>query len=594
MGSILMATTSIMLCAGLAAVISSTYSVKKPLNNSVFGAHDEFMVAIKYVTVLSVFLFSFLCHTSSIRFISQASILINTPQDPAFVVGPDYVSKLLEKGYLLNTVGYRLFYAALPLLLWIFGPVLVFMCSIVVVTLLYNLDFVFGFGRKNKTMQEIAIATAGAGAGAGSGSGSGSLCIPQLIHSFISSHYPAFSTNPLPKFKMKATHVWHLQLNVKDIIVMSGSRKRPVWIILLVNFVILFLIVAYVYSPTTSAACFIFSSKDCTLIFHKQPPALKVPARELTDGETISQVVISEILRTPPVESNNPKIAFLFLTPGTLPFEALWAKFFQGHEGRFSVYVHASREKPVHKTRYFKGRDIHSESVVWGQISMVDAERRLLAQALLDPDNQQFVLLSESCIPLQNFDYVYNYLMLTNVSFIDCFVDLGPHGSGRYSEHMMPEVEKKDFRKGSQWFALKRQHAIITMADSLYYTKFKYYCKPNMEGRNCYADEHYLPTFFNMIDPGGIANRSVTYVDWSERRWHPKSFKPVDITLEFLKNLTSIDDFIHFTSDSKRVLTGPCTWNGIKRPCYLFARKFYPETLEKLTLLFSNYTTLSV
>ncbi|KAA3486290.1 Fibrocystin-L [Gossypium australe] len=43
----------------------------------------------------------------------------------------------------------------------------------------------------------------------------------------------------------------------------------------------------------------------------------------------------------------------------------------------------------------------------------------------------------------------------------------------------------------------------------------------------------------------------------------------------------------------RRMLTGPCMWNGIKRPCYLFARKFYPETLERLMFYFSNYTTLS-
>ncbi|CAL9091931.1 unnamed protein product [Musa acuminata var. zebrina] len=47
MGSSLMATTSILLCSGLAAVISSTYSVKKPLNDSVLGAHGEFMVSLK-------------------------------------------------------------------------------------------------------------------------------------------------------------------------------------------------------------------------------------------------------------------------------------------------------------------------------------------------------------------------------------------------------------------------------------------------------------------------------------------------------------------------------------------------------------------
>lgn len=83
---------------------------------------------------------------------------------------------------------------------------------------------------------------------------------------------------------------------------------------------------------------------------------------------------------------------------------------------------------------------------------MVDAERRLLGNALRDPDNQHFVLLSDrllhdilfakflifllsglmqniqilikyfldcSCIPLRDFDYVFNYLMYTNVSFID-------------------------------------------------------------------------------------------------------------------------------------------------------------------------------
>lgn len=141
MGSTLMATTSILLCSGLAAVISSTYSIKKPLNDTIYGAHGEFMMALKYVTILLFFLFSFLCHSLSIRFVNQANFLINTPQDPMNVATPDYVSEVLEKGFVLNTVGNRLFYTALPLLLWIFGPVLVFLCSITLVPLFYNLDF---------------------------------------------------------------------------------------------------------------------------------------------------------------------------------------------------------------------------------------------------------------------------------------------------------------------------------------------------------------------------------------------------------------------------------------------------------------------
>jgi hypothetical protein len=30
------------------------------------------------------------------------------------------------------------------------------------------------------------------------------------------------------------------------------------------------------------------------------------------------------------------------------------------------------------------------------------------------------------------------------------FDDPGPHGAGRYSEHMLPEIVKKDWRKGAQ------------------------------------------------------------------------------------------------------------------------------------------------
>jgi len=142
MGATLMATTSILLCSGLAAIVSSTYSVKKPLEDTVYGGHGEFMISLKYVTLLSIFLFSFFCHSLSIRFINQVNILINTPQDPISLVTVEYVNEILEKGFLLNTVGNRLFYAALPLLLWIFGPVLVFLCSLTMVPVLYNLDFV--------------------------------------------------------------------------------------------------------------------------------------------------------------------------------------------------------------------------------------------------------------------------------------------------------------------------------------------------------------------------------------------------------------------------------------------------------------------
>ncbi|KAH9604747.1 hypothetical protein KSS87_014486 [Heliosperma pusillum] len=392
------------------------------------------------------------------------------------------------------------------------------------------------------------------------------------------------------------------------------ASKRPKWMLVLVCFIVFFLIFGYVYPPKNSSA---FSDW--------LPPSGR---REITDEELASQVLAKEILKTPLPPTKNPKIAFMFLTTGSLPFEKLWDKFFycgtavyfaRGHEGKFSIYVHASQRKPVHESSYFVNSNIRSDKVIWGQISMIDAERRLLGNALKDPNNHHFVLLSDSCVPMHKFEYVYNFLMYSNLSYIDSFVDPGPHGNERFSQHMLPEIEKKDFRKGAQWFTLKRQHALIVISDTLYYSKFKNYCKPGFEGRNCYADEHYIPTLFNMIDPGAMSNWSVTHVDWSEHKWHPKSYRSQDVSYELLQNLTSIDEYMHETSNSwvrinavshwfstslsqlntellVKILqtvmdVKPCLWNGVKRPCYLFARKFYPETLEVMTQLFSNYTS---
>ena len=42
---------------------------------------------------------------------------------------------------------------------------------------------------------------------------------------------------------------------------------------------------------------------------------------------------------------------------------SLYMLYWQGHEGKFSVYVHASKEKAVHLSRYFANREIRSDQV---------------------------------------------------------------------------------------------------------------------------------------------------------------------------------------------------------------------------------------
>ncbi|KAH7865533.1 hypothetical protein Vadar_007895 [Vaccinium darrowii] len=199
----------------------------------------------------------------------------------------------------------------------------------------------------------------------------------------------------------------------------------------------------------------------------------------------------------------------------------------------------------------------------WGMMSMCDAERRLLANALLDISNEWFVLLSEACIPLHNFTVVYRYISNSQHSFIGSFDEPGPYGRGRYNIGMAPEVNITEWRKGSQWFEINRKLAIDIVEDNKYYPKFEQFCRPA-----CYVDEHYFPTMLSIQSPRLLANRSLTWVDWSRGGAHPATFGKADIEEQFFKKI---------------FLGKTCIYNNQPSSvCFLFARKFAPSALEPL------------
>ncbi|KAL3598015.1 hypothetical protein D5086_005933 [Populus alba] len=186
----------------------------------------------------------------------------------------------------------------------------------------------------------------------------------------------------------------------------------------------------------------------------------------------------------------------------------LWERFFRGHDQYFSIYVHNPHDYVlnVSSDSPFYGRMIPSKDVEWGSVSLVDAEKRLLANALLDFSNERFVLLSESCIPIYNFPTVYKYLIRSEYSFVESYDEPSRYGRGRYSRKMLPDIHLYQWRKGSQWFEIQRDLAVYIVSDTKYYTIFKKYCRPA-----CYPDEHFIPTYLNMFHGSLNSNRSVTW-----------------------------------------------------------------------------------
>ncbi|KAL0801252.1 hypothetical protein Bca101_056428 [Brassica carinata] len=285
---------------------------------------------------------------------------------------------------------------------------------------------------------------------------------------------------------------------------------------------------------------------------------------DMEDNELFWRASMDPKIRSYPF-SRIPKVAFMFLTRGPLPLAPLWERFFRGYEGLFTIYIHTSPSynESMPQGSVFHGRRIPSKRVDWADANMVDAERRLLANALLDINNERFLLLSESCIPLFNFTTIYSYLINSTQTHVDSY-DL-PFGRVRYNRRMYPHIHMHHWRKGSQWFELDRPMALETVSDTFYWPIFKAYSR-------C-PDEHYIPTLLNLTPSLGSrnSNRTLTWTDWGKRRAHPRSFGGSEVNVEFLKWLRRSDKEY-------------CEHRGVDEtgPCFLFARKFSSTALDKL------------
>ncbi|KAK6926122.1 Protein of unknown function DUF599 [Dillenia turbinata] len=140
MASTLLASTAIMLSSLIAVLMTSSHT--GGTTNLVYGDHSKLVFSIKFFSILVSFLVAFLFNVQSIRYYSHASILINVPlkEIPRPDGIPAYVARTVNRGSYFWSLGLRAFYFSFPIFLWIFGPIPMFLCCLVLVFLLYFLD----------------------------------------------------------------------------------------------------------------------------------------------------------------------------------------------------------------------------------------------------------------------------------------------------------------------------------------------------------------------------------------------------------------------------------------------------------------------
>lgn len=180
---------------------------------------------------------------------------------------------------------------------------------------------------------------------------------------------------------------------------------------------------------------------------------------------------------------SEPKIAFLFLTRGHIPFEPIWREFFRFRvrPEEYSIYVHPQKNFHFRNTSFFHGKEInHTVETVYLKASVQEAERELLKAALDDKDNAFFCLLSESCIPLHPFQAMKHALFAAGKSLVNAcrqgeFHDGMTEVNARWRPELdaVPGMRRDLWRKSLQQFLLLRKHAELVAYDTVLFKAFE-------------------------------------------------------------------------------------------------------------------------
>jgi len=224
------------------------------------------------------------------------------------------------------------------------------------------------------------------------------------------------------------------------------------------------------------------------------------------------------------------KLGFCFLIYDIIHQEELWNIFFKNVDTtKYSVYIHYKMNRPL---KYFEKYKLNNcIETKYCDVSIIHAHN-LLFQKALEDGCDKIISLSQSCIPLKSFDYIYDFL--TKDDF--CHFNIHPQSQCfPRCTSLLQYYDKSLIQKSSNWFILNRKVCDVLVK----YDKSKI----NMEYSSIYCpEEHYFITsiFKNnlekeIITTPNLAIGATTFTNWEGMDYKYPSTRG-------LKNYTEISD----------------------------------------------------
>lgn len=223
------------------------------------------------------------------------------------------------------------------------------------------------------------------------------------------------------------------------------------------------------------------------------------------------------------------KLAFCFLIYDIINHEELWSNFFSNiDKSKYNIYIHYKYNVPL---KYFEKYKLDKTiKTKYADMSIVKAQNLLLKKALKhDKENNLFIFLSNSCIPLKSFEHIYNTL---NENF--SYFNISSHRQCfPRCNNTLKYIDRQYIQKASQWCILNKKHASLLLKKQKDYIKWFNYSQT-------VPDEHCYITFIfkNYLQNEVIATMNESVNATTFTNWEGTSYKYP--SLHGLKNYKSI------------------------------------------------------
>ena len=136
-----LASTAIIISAGLLGFLVSSEEVSDLIHRiNLLGDQSDALITVKMLLLVANFFAAFFSFSLSLRYYNYLALTINAAGEGDRERVVDLSVDYLARGAAHYTIGMRGYYLAIPLALWLFGPVWLLVGSVVLTIALYRHD----------------------------------------------------------------------------------------------------------------------------------------------------------------------------------------------------------------------------------------------------------------------------------------------------------------------------------------------------------------------------------------------------------------------------------------------------------------------